>query len=301
MNLAPIVVFAYNRLDTLTNTISSLLANPEAEKSELFVYVDGARLQKEGDSERVKSVQDFVKTISGFQKVTYHFSKRNKGLANSIITGTSQILNKYGKVIVVEDDLFLSRSFLRFMNDMLDKFEKDSRIMQISGFGCHLTCANNYPYDAYINERAQSWTWGTWKDRWETIDWNVKDFNNLASSRDLQKKFNKRGSDLYKMLHDYMTGKNSSWYIRFNYSMYKQGRYSLMPIRSLVRNDGFGVDASNCNNYNRYKVDFEIEHKGNFLVPEGIKPCEDIITNSVRYWSKKYRIYGKIMTYLSKL
>jgi hypothetical protein len=73
-----------------------------------------------------------------------------------------------------------------------------------------------------------------------------------------------------------------------------------MPVKSLVRNDGFGDDASNCNSYNRYKVDFEIEHKGEFYVPEHFEPCERIISNSVRYWQLPYRIYGKIMTILTK-
>ena len=203
-------------------------------------------------------------------------------------------------MIVVEDDLYVSRSFLHFMNEMLNKYEEDERIMQVSGYGCKLTRIGDYPYDAYINERAHSWSWGTWKNRWDTIDWNVSDFKELSSSKILQRKFNKRGSDLYGMLKGYMQHKNNSWYIRFNYSMYKQNRYSIMPIKSLVRNDGFGGDATNCKSYNRYKVDFEIEHKGKFFVPEYFEPCERIISNSVRYWQLPYRIYGKIMTLLTK-
>lgn len=301
MQYAPIVVFAFNRLDVLTNTIQSLKANPEAKDSDLFVFVDGARPHKEGEAAKVAAVQDFVKSIDGFKSVHYTFAEANKGLAKSIIGGTTEVINQYGKVIVVEDDLFVSRSFLRFMNQMLDLYEKDERIMQVSGYGCLLTKIGDYSYDAYINERGHSWSWGTWKDRWETVDWDVRDYEELKASKALQKKFNKRGSDLYKMLNGYMTGENNSWYIRFNYSMYKQGRYSVMPIRSLVRNDGFGMEATNCSNYNRYKVDFEIEHKGEFKVPERMAPCERIIANAVRYWSIPYRLYGKFMTYWTKM
>ena len=68
----------------------------------------------------------------------YTFSEVNKGLAKSIISGVSEILDKYGKAIVVEDDLYTSRSFLRFMNDMLNKYELDERVMQVSGYGCKL-------------------------------------------------------------------------------------------------------------------------------------------------------------------
>ena len=301
MTYSPIIIFAFNRLDVLKRTVTSLLQNKEASDSELYVFVDGARKCIEGEEEKVRSVQNFVKSISGFKSIHYTFSDINKGLANSIISGVTEIFKLYDRVIVVEDDLFVSRSFLHFMNTMLNKYEQDERIMQVSGYGCKLTRIGNYPYDAYINERAHSWSWGTWKDRWSTVDWEVSDYKELSASKLLQKEFNKRGSDLFGMLRGYMEKRNNSWYIRFNYSMYKQKRYCIMPIKSLVRNDGFGDDATNCKSYNRYKVDFEMEHNGEFNVPECFEPCERIIANSVRYWQLTYRIYGKIKTVLTNI
>ena len=300
MLYAPIVIFAFNRLDPLKRLVASLLENEEAKESNLFVFVDGPRQSKIDEKEKVLSVRKYVTTITGFKTVNYRFHDENKGLANSIIAGTSEIINQYNRVIVLEDDLVVSKSFLRYMNEMLCLYENDSRIMQISGYGCKLTKVNDYPYDIYMNERAHSWSWATWKNRWDSVDWNVKDFSQLLSSKELQRKFNRRGSDLFKMLSGYMTGKNNSWYIRFNYSMYKQKKYSIMPVKSLVRNDGFGDGATNCNNFNRYKIDFEKQHVGNFCIPAKIEPSEKLITNAVRYWSIPYRIYGKIMTFLGK-
>lgn len=298
---APIIIFAFNRLEVLKNAVSSLLQNKEAADCDLFIFVDGARENKRGEAEKVCAVQEYVKTIEGFKCVHYTFSEVNKGLAKSIIGGVSEILYKYGKAIVVEDDLYLSRSFLRFMNDMLNKYESDERIMQVSGYGCKLTRLGDYPYDAYINERAQCWSWATWKNRWDTVDWNVTDYETLSASPKLQKAFNQRGSDLFGMLKGCMEHKVDSWYIRFHYSMYKQCRYSITPVKSLVRNDGFGEEATHCKSYNRYKVDFEIEHLGEFRIPDHFEPCERIIINSVRYWKMLYRIYGKIATHLMRL
>ena len=82
--------------------------------------------------------------------------------------------------------------------------------------------------------------------------------------------------------------------------MYKQHKYSVNPVRSLVRNDGFRSDATHCNAYNRYKIDFEDFHKGDFIAPESLKPSNEIIKQAVKYWSIHYRIYGKIMTLISK-
>lgn len=301
MSYAPIILFAFNRLDTLRNTVQSLLSNPQAADSELYVFVDGARPDKPGETAKVKAVQDYVSGLTGFRAVHTSFAEQNKGLAPSVIAGVTRVFQEHSRVIVLEDDLYVSASFLEFMNEMLERYESDERIMQVSGFGCRLTRLGDYPYDVYLNERAHSWSWATWKDRWETVDWQVGDFEQLRSSRALQRRFNRRGSDLYGMLRDYMEGRKSSWYIRFNYAMYRQGRYSVMPVRSLVRNDGFGLEATNCSNYNRYKIDFEPLHPGAFAAPNRLEPCERIIRNSVRYWSIPYRIYGKLRTLGHKL
>lgn len=297
-NLAPIVVFAFNRPDVLKTTLVSLKDNQLAKDSDLYIFIDGPR--NSDDVEKIEKVSAICDQIDGFKTITIKQSDKNKGLAPSIISGVTEIINKYGKVIVVEDDLFLSKSFLKYMNQMLNSYEKRDDIFQVSGFGTKINPPKYYHYDVYLNERAQSWTWGTWIDRWNTVDWEVKDYRELSRSWKKRRCFNKCGSDLFKMLKGYMDGKNNSWYIRFNYSMYKQHKYSVNPVRSLVRNDGFRSDATHCNAYNRYKIDFEDFHKGDFIAPESLKPSNEIIKQAVKYWSIHYRIYGKIMTLISK-
>lgn len=98
-----------------------------------------------------------------------------------------------------------------------------------------------------------------------------------------------------------MNGVNNSWYIRFNYSMFKQKKYAIVPIKSLVHNEGFRTDATHCNAYNRYKIDFQRETKITFTSPHAIKLDIRLYKQAVKYWSIKYRIYGKIMTILYKL
>lgn len=298
--LSPIIVFAFNRVDTLQNTIESLKKNKEAKDSELFVFVDGPRLNKDGEKEQVLAVQEYVKTITGFKNISYKFSETNKGLAQSIISGTTLVINKYGKVIVVEDDLYVSPCFLTFMNILLNKYRNDQRIFQISGYGLKIKVPAEYKYDIYMHIRAHSWTWATWKDRWDTVDWEVKDYQDLVQNKKKQKAFNKGGSDLFKMLKGYMEGKNNSWYIRFTYSMFLQNKFGICPVKSLVINDGFRSQATHCNTYNRYTVDFFNEYKNDFLIPEQIEWNPIISKKVYKYWSIPYRIYGKMMSIIKK-
>lgn len=298
--LAPIVVFAFNRPILFDQTIKALKKSRLAELSHLYVFVDGPRKENESDKEKIFEIRKIAKKINGFRDVTLSYSDVNKGLANSIISGVSKIINQFGKVIVIEDDLIVSSGFLEFMNYMLNKYEDDQRIFQVSGYGVKIN-AKKYPYDYYMNIRAHSWTWGTWLNRWQTIDWQVKDFPLLKSDRRKQRLFNRGGSDLYGMLKDYMEHRNNSWYIRFDYAMANQKRFSIMPIRSLVINNGFQEGATHTNVFNRYKVDFNKDGYGDWSKPVKILYNEHVCHQALKYWSIRYRIYGKLMTWLKKI
>lgn len=296
--LAPLVVFAFNRPDLLRVTLDALAKNLLADKTDLFIFVDGPR--NESDIPKIEQVKEVAAKTAGFKTISQSFAEQNKGLAKSIISGTTSVIGQYGKVIVVEDDLYTSPSFLVYMNEMLQTFENDKRIFQVSGYSTKGCIPEGYDNPCYLSIRAHSWSWGTWKDRWETVDWDVKDFEQLKASRARQNAFNKGGSDLYGMLKGYMEGKNNSWYIRFNYEMHKQGRYSVCPLRSLVRNDGFVPESTHCHTYNRYKIEFDDKLYSSFGVKLPLNVNKRLNRSVLKYWSIPYRAYGKVMSLFYK-
>ena len=300
MQYAPIIIFAFNRLDTIKACVEALQKNQESQDSDLFVYVDGARPNVDGEESKVASVREFAKTITGFKNITLKFSDSNKGLAKSIISGTTEVIEKYGKVIVLEDDLVAAPGFLSFMNTMLDAYIDDHRVMQITGYCAKIRNHKKYHADYFLSGRASSWSWATWDDRWKTVDWKVLDYDELLNDKNRQKAFCEYGSDLFGMLKGWHEGRNNSWFIRFDYSMYNQSRYCIAPIRSLIRNDGFGDGATHTAVYNRYKVDFDTE-KTLWEVNEHLQWNKRLAKEAVRYWSIPYRIYGKIITIIYKL
>lgn len=292
---APIVIFAFNRIDTLKACLESLQANPQFKDSDLIFYVDGPREGKVGEKEKVETVRKFVQSVQGAKSLTCHISETNKGLASSIISGVTDVVNKYGKVIVVEDDLYLSSSFLGYMNQMLDYFENDKRVFQVSGYSSLIKRKTNS--DIYFNGRGQCWSWGTWKDRWETIDWKIEDFEEFITNKLEKKEWAKFGHDLFGMLISWKEGRMNSWWIRFSYNMFKQRRYTVCPVKSLVRNDGFGIDSTHCNAYDRYKIEFDNTQDKVFKIPADIQWDKSFNLHATRYWSFRWRVYGKMMTY----
>ena len=292
-NLAAIIVFAFNRPEALRNTIQSLLRNTEAQESDLYVFVDGARPDKPGEAEKVKAVQKYVKSVSGFKSVHYTFGERNKGLGTSIIQGVTSVINRHGKVIVLEDDLVFAENFLAFMNEGLKRYEKEERVFSVCGYSNKVNVPEGYASDAYFCPRSSSWGWATWADRWNSVDWGLKDWDKYAGMR---KAFNRwGGSDCFGMLKGWRQGKNQSWAIRFCFSQFLQDKLSLFPTISKVRNDGFDGTGTNCKRWSRFRYEFDETANKNFVFPQEIAINKQLYRSAMAYHSIPVRIYSRLM------
>ncbi len=293
MSYAPIIIFAFNRPEALKNTIHSLLQNEEAKDSDLYVFVDGARPNKAGEVEKVQAVQDIVKKITGFKSIHYTFSEKNKGLSNSIIQGVTQVINQYGKAIVLEDDLVFAINFLSYMNQGLERYEKEEKVFSICGYSNKVKVPKGYEYDTYFCTRSSSWGWGTWADRWNSVDWELKDWNKYSK---MKRAFNKwGGSDCWKMLNDWKHGKNKSWAIRFCFAQFLQDKVSLFPTISKVKNDGFNGEGTNCKKWSRFKYEFDETENKTFAFPIAPDINLDLYRSAMSYHSIAIRIWSKIM------
>lgn len=296
---APIVLFTYNRLLTLKLTVQSLLSNSLASESDIYIFSDAPRSEKDVDA--VEKVRKYISEIEGFKKITVIQSDSNKGLAKSIIAGVTDIINKYDKVIVLEDDLMLAPNFLYFMNSSLSFYQENKSIYSISGFMFDIDYPKNYSYDVFFTKRHCSWGWAMWKDRWNRIDWNVTDFNEFNSSTSQKKAFDEIGADLTLSLQRQQRGEINSWAIRCNYQQFKEQTYTVYPIKSKIDNLGFGDDATHTTQkFSKYKATLDTELKYDFNFPE--EPFEDpiILRRFTRKYSKLTRLYYFVLNTLFK-
>ena len=255
MNLAPIVLFTFNRLEHTKKTVEALSQNILAEESEIFIFSDGARNSEE--KVKVYELRRYLKTITGFKKINIIESEDNQGLAKSIIKGVTNVIEQYNKVIVLEDDLVTSKYFLKYMNDCLNNFEKRDDIWSVSGYGPNIIIPNNYKDDIYLARRGSSWGWATWKDRWKSIDWNISDYESFRKNKDLVNKFNLAGKDLAPMLEDQMSGRIDSWAVRWVYNQFKKDMYTIYPVKSLVKNIGNDLTGTHTTTTTHFNVDLK--------------------------------------------
>ena len=258
MKLAPVILFVYRR--DVEKTVNSLLENNLVNQTDLFIFSDGPKNNK--DLNDVLKVRSYAKKINGFKSLTLINSDENKGLANSIIDGVTKIFNNHSKVIVLEDDLVVSKDFLQYMNDGLNFYEKDKMIWSISGFGPNLPCLDNIKRSLYLSPRASSWGWASWKDQWSSVDWLAKDFSDLKKDLKLRGMFELGGNDMYKMLELQMLGKIDSWAIRWCFSQFLQKKYTVYPVKSKIINNGFYDNkGTHTNNNNHGKIPVSSKNK----------------------------------------
>lgn len=247
MEYAPLTVFVYNRPEHTKQVLEALNHNDLAEKTDLIVFSDAPK--HEGARKGVEEVRQFLsefKKLAVFRSVSVHEADHNIGCRDSIISGVTKVLEQYEKTIVVEDDLLCRKNFLQYMNEGLEMFESDPRIWSLAGHTREFPALQSCKGDFYLTYRACSWGWAIWKDRWDTIDWSVSDFESFRKDPIKRLRFAKGGGDLYQMLENEMNGKTDAWDLRLQYSMAKTGRFTVYPVHTFVYNIGFDGSGTHC-------------------------------------------------------
>ena len=297
--LAPICLFVYSRINELRLTVESLQKNFLAPESQLFIFLDGSG--NDHDKESVNRVSKFIQTIDGFANVTIYESKIHNGLAKSIISGVTKIIDKYDKVIVLEDDLILSTNFLCFMNQALTFYEEKKRILSISGYAFQLKYPINYNYDVALSLRASSWGWATWKNRWNKIDWELKDYSSFRWNIINHIRFNRGGSDLSRLLHRRIKGSIDSWAIRFVYHQFKNNYLDVFPVTSKVQNNGFNSEATHTKyKSKRFETILDVSDQLNFSFIDTMKTDKSVRKQFYNHYSFSGRLKDKILQILWK-
>ncbi|RZL53084.1 MAG: glycosyltransferase, partial [Pedobacter sp.] len=233
-NLAPIALFVYNRPQHTARTIKFLQQNLLAEDSRLYIFSDGPKTQN--DEEKVSEVRNFIKTVEGFKSVKLIESKTNKGLANSVIEGVTQLNQTYGQVIVFEDDLISSPHTLTYFNEALNRYRDEEKVMHIGAY-MYVLDDKNLP-ESFFYRAATSWGWATWSTAWQNFEPNI---DKLMSKFDAKSKREFAIDDtmnFWKQMKDFRSGKNNSWAIRWYASIFLKGGLTLNPAHSLVNNIG---------------------------------------------------------------
>lgn len=280
---APIALFVYNRPEHTRRTVEALAANEGATESPLFIFSDAPRTA--AAAPLVDQVRAYVRTVTGFARVTVVERSTNMGLARSIIDGVSGLVASFGRAIVLEDDLATAPGFLSFMNDALDTYADDPRVLSACGYMYPVMF--DTPADTLFLRAPHSWGWATWKDRWSLFRSDGAALLHELEARLLLSEFDANGPhDYTRMLKDQIAGRNDSWFIRWYAASLLADRMSLYPVRSLVSNIGIDGTGVHCAEW-RFDP-YAVQLQGGRLRVDAAEPVESTAARATlaRYYRR---------------
>lgn len=247
MTPAPVAFFVYRRPARAMRSLRALARNAGAAETDVRVFSDAAA--GAGDAAGVAETRARLRDVTGFRSLRVVERDTHFGLARSILSGVEETLGESGRAIVLEEDVETSPWFLRYMNGALDAYADDSRVMSVTASALPTLWQGfprDYPHDVWLSPRNLSHGWGVWKDRWQSVDWEVRDLEAFANDPAAIAAFNQGGDDLSDALLRWHREQLDLWAIRFTYAHFRQGRFSLAPVRGYARHAGHDGKGSNA-------------------------------------------------------
>ena len=296
--LAPIGLSAYARLDHLKQNIAALKNNYAAAKSHLYIFSDGP---KDGDHEKVSSVRNYLRKIDGFKKIELVERKQNSRIMNNR-NGIKDLLDRYGKIIFLEEDIVTAPGFLDFMNNALNVYANDERIFSITGYTPPINATKFSNEDVFFLPRFNAWGFGIWKDRFQSIRYfDRNELRNIFKKIAMRKYISEYvGEDVLLMLQYESENVIDALDVKAIFQQILTRRLTVYPRISLTRNIGHDGSGLHCDITDKY--DTPLWEKTTFEFTKNISINHDISEahrnfrmidhkKYLVYLAKRYRVY----------
>ncbi len=295
---SPIAFFAFNRPYHTLQSLNSLSDNEEVNQTDLYAFIDGPR--KTSEIQLIDNVEKIIRSFeSKFKSLNISRSKINLGGAINQKKGITKVLSENESVISVEDDIYVSKYFLSYMNSALKFYKNSKEVWHINGF--------NYPlefdseFECFFMRSMQCWGWATWKDRWKNFIDNPLSSDPYYLKATFTKKMIKefdmhvRKSIFWSQVEDNATGKlNNTWDIFWYSFIFLNNGLCLTPKVSMTRNighDGSGVHSTFDEEY----ISSELNQEIIINFPDSIEENIYCLNKIREYLNRKNRLFPRFL------
>lgn len=307
MNLSPVLISVYSRIEHLKKCIEALRINELANKTILYIVSDYA--YRTEDKKAIESVRKYITTITGFKEVIPILREKNYGAHESIYQAINYVLEKYGKIIFMEDDIVTSRNFLSFMNGALHCYENNDNILTITGYTPPFKIPKFYKKDIWVNRRHCAWGFATWHNKWSKINFSHFDrYSKIKNHKKNLKKYIRDGEDLLYILKSDSEKEYQAMDIRICYHQLLFDQYTVYPVVPLSKNNGFDGTGLRCNESSYYDVEL-CNKKVTFKFPDNPKQSAILKLTARSFYEDKaildilcpkfYKLFRKVKTQLT--
>ncbi len=245
-NYAPIILFVYNRPEHTAKTLTKLSENPLTQQSTLYIFSDGAKHSK--DEDKVTEVRTVISQPLPFKEINIIHRPQNLGLASNVIDGVTQVIDRHGKAIILEDDVLLAPYALDYFNEALIRYQNIEKVMHVGAYMYNID--RNGLEETFFTRLSMSQGWATWKRAWDFLE---KDIDVIISRFDKKKikNFTFDGTmNFWKQIQAQKMGKINSWAVRWYASIFFREGLAIQTKYSLLDNighDGSGIHSSISN------------------------------------------------------
>lgn len=296
INLPGIAFFACDRSIFLKKNLEKLIQNHNSSDYDIYFFCDGIR--DNSNPKKFLEVRNIIKKVKHFNSKKIIFRKKNIGIAENILQGLTEVFKQKKSVIIIEDDVLVSRNYLNYMRDALDFYKNDKLIGTISGYSW-IDIGKLSSKDTYLSQRHPSWGWGTWSHVWNKMRWDKKWILKKMNNKNFKKDFNKSGKDMYNKLNNQLNGISDALDIFVNLNCFIMNKFSVCPRKSFYYNigmDGSGVHMKQNNKlFNNFSKNFTVKKFQKIHVEKKIiKKIEKSFTISIhiRVYNKLKRIFS---------
>ena len=239
----PVVFIIFNRSEH-ARAVLDVIAS--ARPRQLFVIADGPRAERPEDARRCAQTRALIERIDWPCDVRTDFSAVNLGAGRRIASGLDWVFEQVDRAIILEDDCVPHPSFFRFCQELLDRYQDDDRIRTICGSNFLMGKArNNWSYH-FSNFHALH-GWATWRRSWQRTDMSMRLWPEVRDNGWLvdicgSKRMAKFWAIRFDLAH---RGELNAWDYPYILSCWMDQTLALTPNVNLIRNIGFGAEATN--------------------------------------------------------
>ena len=243
----PVLLLCFNR-PKQTKQVFEVIRSVKPQK--LYVAVDAPREGREDDYVNCRKVKEIVTNVDWDCETHYLFQKNNLGCSRSGVTAWEWIFSTEDKMIFVEDDGLGSKDAFYFIQDMLDLYEKDTRIAYVGAVNYGLKYGNASYF--FSREPVATYFMGTWKRTYNLYDYDLDSYYDVIRTKEFRKNFRtnsefwlkRRIFDGYRKSVE-KNNRYNTYDVQMTYLSYRYNMYSIYPNVNMVSNIGLEGGANN--------------------------------------------------------
>ncbi|MDC1110378.1 nucleotide-diphospho-sugar transferase [Gammaproteobacteria bacterium] len=293
----PVLFLTFNRIDSAQQVFFKI---KQAQPPKLYLSSDGARDSIPLEREKVQEIRDFIiSNIDWDCEIYTLFNDSNLGCKTAVSSAINWFFDHEERGIVLEDDCLPSISFFQFCQELLYRYEEDERIFLITGYN-HQNSWKKSQNDYFFSNLGGIWGWASWRRAWLHYDVNIRDIDDFISQDGFNNSLGRKlGQIKQHMIYSSVKKQNTdTWAMQWGYARHKNNALTCTPSLSLIKNIGFGHDAThtfgdNLDGVRQHEIKFPLK-ENSFVVSD-----QDYDELMFKKPSLYIRIKNKVLKYLN--